>query len=151
MTVLMYSKQPSENDLHQCRTVRGQLYIQIEYVLKIITSQGEASSESAAYCYFLTILLSLFWIPGSVIPKEVKSSSYRLMIAMWLLSMVVLINAYIGIYTAQLALHRREPTVNTLEELASSNKFKMTIDYHSDLAYKSLVSSIIYTRNIHIF
>lgn len=66
------------------------------------------------------------------------------MIAIWLLSMVVLINAYIGTYTAHLALPKREPTVNTFEELASSKKFKMTIDYHSDLAYKSLVSSIVH-------
>ena len=61
------------------------------------------------------------------------------MVALWLLSMVVLVNAYIGTYTANLAVPKLEPTVETLEELAASKKLKMTIELNSDLSYKVLV------------
>ena len=61
------------------------------------------------------------------------------MLALWLLSMVVLINAYIGTYTANMAVTKLEPTVDTLEDLAVSKKFKMTIELNHDLSYKVLV------------
>ena len=77
---------------------------------------------------------------GNVTPQEVKRFLFRLMLALWLLSMVVLINAYIGTYTANMAVPKLEPTVDTLEELAASQKFKMTVELNSDLSYKVLVS-----------
>ena len=64
------------------------------------------------------------------------------MLALWLLSMVVLINAYIGTYTANMAIPKLEPTVDTLEELAASKQFKMTIELNHDLSYKVLVRII---------
>ncbi len=68
-----------------------------------------------------------------------KKFVFRLMLALWLLSMVVLINAYIGTYTANMAVPKLEPTVDTLEELAASKIFKMTIELNHDLSYKVLV------------
>ena len=68
-----------------------------------------------------------------------KKFVFRFMLALWLLSMVVLINAYIGTYTANMAIPNLEPTVDTLEDLAASKKFKMTIELNHDLSYKVLV------------
>jgi len=62
------------------------------------------------------------------------------MVALWLLSMVVLINVYTGIYTANMAVPKLEPTVDTLEDLAASTKFRMTIEMNTDMGYKALVS-----------
>jgi len=56
--------------------------------------------------------------------------------------MVVIINAYIGTYTANMAVTKLEPTVDTLEDLAASKKFKMTIELNHDLSYKVLVRII---------
>jgi len=61
------------------------------------------------------------------------------MVALWLLSMVVLINAYIGTFTARLAVTKLEPTVDTLEDLAASKSLKMTVELNSDIGYKALV------------
>ena len=69
-----------------------------------------------------------------------KRFLYRLMVALWLLSMVVLINVYTGIYTANMAVPKLEPTVDTLEDLAASTKFRMTIEMNTDMGYKALVS-----------
>ena len=63
------------------------------------------------------------------------------MIALWLLMMVVLNNSYSGIYTANMAVPKLEPTVDNLEELAASSKFKMTIELNTDIGFKSLVDN----------
>ena len=70
------------------------------------------------------------------------------MLALWLLSMVVLINAYIGIFTARLAVPKFEPTVNTLEDLAASKTLRMTIELNSDIGLKSLVKFKIFYPKI---
>ena len=72
-----------------------------------------------------------------------KRFLYRLMLALWLLSMVVLINVYAGTYTANMAVPKLEPTVDTLEELAASNKFRMTIEMNTDMGFKALVNRMI--------
>lgn len=71
---------------------------------------------------------------------------FTLMIALWLLSMVVLINVYTGIYTANMAVPKLEPTVDTLEQLAASDKFRMTVDKNTDMGFKALVSLFIVIR-----
>ena len=55
--------------------------------------------------------------------------------------MVVLDNSYSGTYTANLAVPKLEPTVDTLEELAASKRFRMTIDVNTDIGYKALVGA----------
>jgi len=55
--------------------------------------------------------------------------------------MVVLNNSYSGTYTANMAIPKLESTVNTLEELAASNKFRMTIELNTDISFKALVDN----------
>ena len=61
------------------------------------------------------------------------------MIALWLLSMVVLINFYIGTFTAIMAVTKLDPTVDTLEDLAASKTLKMTVELNSDMSHRALV------------
>jgi len=61
------------------------------------------------------------------------------MVALWLLSMVVLINAYIGTFTARLAVVKLEPTIDTLEDLSASKTLTMTIELNSEIGFKSMV------------
>jgi len=63
------------------------------------------------------------------------------MIALWLLMMAVLNNSYSGTYTANMAVPKLEPTVDTLKALAASSKFKMTIELNTDIAFKALVDN----------
>ena len=89
---------------------------------------------------------------GNVTPQEVTRFLFRLMLALWLLSMVVLVNAYIGRYTANLAVPKLEPTVDTLEDLAASKKLKMIVELNSDISFKILVIIIImYIFKIYIY
>ena len=61
------------------------------------------------------------------------------MVALWLLSMVVLINAYIGTFTARLAVVKLEPTIDTLEDLAASKTHRITIELNAEIGFKSMV------------
>jgi len=63
------------------------------------------------------------------------------MVALWLLMMVVLNNSYSGTYTANMAVPKLEPTVDTLEELAASNNFRITIELNTDIGFKTLVDN----------
>jgi len=76
---------------------------------------------------------------GNTTPREFKSFVPRLMVALWLLSMVVLINAYIGTFTARLAVVKLEPTVDTLEDLAASKTHRITIELNAEIGFKALV------------
>ena len=122
-----------------------QLYHRFEYVLTIITSQGEQIWWT---CFQDFDLYTLWNSLGNTTPREFNSFVPRLMLALWLLSMVVLINAYIGIFTARLAVHKFEPTVNTLEDLAASKTLRMTIELNSDIGLKSLVKFQIFYPKI---
>ena len=52
----------------------------------------------------------------------------RILLGAWLLMMIVLVNAYAGVMTALLTVPKMEPiAVNSLEELAASNKLKLTV------------------------
>ncbi len=64
------------------------------------------------------------------------------MVALWLLCMVVLINAYTGTFTARLAVTKLEPTLETFEDLAVSTVLKMTVELNSDIEYKALVMKV---------
>ena len=57
--------------------------------------------------------------------------------------MVVLNNSYTGTYTANMAVPKLESTVDTVEELAASNKFRMTIEMNTDMGFKALVNRMI--------
>lgn len=61
------------------------------------------------------------------------------MIALWLLSMVVLINAYIGTFTARMTVIKLEPTVDTLKDLAVSKTLYMTVERASNMKLKAMV------------
>ena len=76
---------------------------------------------------------------GNTTPREFNRFPLRLMIALWLLSMVVIINAYIGTFIAQLAVTKLERTVDTLEDLAASKTLKMAVERTSDMKMKAMV------------
>lgn len=78
---------------------------------------------------------------GNTTPREFNCFVPRLMLALWLLSMVVLINAYIRTFTARLAVVKFEPTMDTLEELAASKTLRMTIELNAEIAIKSMVET----------
>ena len=54
--------------------------------------------------------------------------AFRILLGSWLLMMIVLVNAYASCLTALMTVIKLEPiVVNSLEELANSNKVKLTI------------------------
>ena len=53
--------------------------------------------------------------------------------------MVVMVNAYSGVLTAMLTIPKLEPTVNTLDELAVSPRFKITKAIHSVMTTQIMV------------
>jgi len=117
------------------------LYRRFEYVLKIITSQGiiinllNSLIRSLYYLFFSMVIYG----KGSTTPQEVHGFTLHVMVSLWLLSMVVLINAYIGTFAARMAVVKLEPTVNTLEDLAASKTLYMTVERASNMKLKAMV------------
>lgn len=67
-------------------------------------------------------------------------SSLRLVTAIWLLSMVVIINAYTGVLTAILSIPKLEKTIETMDELANSTRFKITKEVDNFMTIQLLVN-----------
>jgi len=142
LTLIIYiqNRASEKNSKENQQAILEQLYQRFEYVLTIVSSQGQFFKVILMFSNCVPDLFWFIWTIGNVTPEEVmKKFVFRLMLALWLLSMVVLINAYIGTYTANMAVPKLEPTVDTLEELAASKIFKMTIELNHDLSYKVLV------------
>ncbi len=55
-------------------------------------------------------------------------SSYRILTAIWLLSMVVLINGYSGVLTSYLTIPKLNPIVNTIKEVAERKELRVTVE-----------------------
>ena len=47
-------------------------------------------------------------------------TSFKIIVGIWLLCMVVLVNAYAGVLTSLLTVPKLEPIVNTLQELVEN-------------------------------
>lgn len=48
--------------------------------------------------------------------------------AFWLLPTVVIVNGYASVMAALLAVPKLEPTIDTLDQWVSSNRFKITLE-----------------------
>ena len=68
---------------------------------------------------------------GNTIPYQAKTS-YRILVGLWLLCMVVLVNAYAGVLTALLTVPKLEPIANTLQEAVAQNR-KFTLEPNTTL------------------
>ncbi len=60
-------------------------------------------------------------------------NSYKILVGFWLISMVVLINAYTSVMTALLTVPKLEPIANTLEEAAMQNRL-VTIETNTPMS-----------------
>ena len=63
----------------------------------------------------------------------------RIVMGVWLLAMVVLVNAYAGLLTACMTVPKLKPTVETFKDLVDNHQMKVTIELNSDLSYQFLV------------
>lgn len=66
-------------------------------------------------------------------------TSIRMALAAWLLAMVVIVYAYTGVLTAYLTVSKLEPTVDTIEQLASSNRYRITMERSTLLSKQIMV------------
>ncbi len=62
------------------------------------------------------------------------------MVGLWLLCMVVLVNAYSGVLTSLLTVPKLEPIASTLKEVADSDTLRVTLERASMFAISFLVS-----------
>jgi len=77
---------------------------------------------------------------GYPIPSAAtRFQSVRLVIVLWCLMVLILINYYSSELTSNMTITKLKPIVNSLEELAASDKLKPTIDMNSVLANRILV------------
>jgi len=105
------------------------VYHQFEYVLKIITSKDINSLTFLIKMNILNIITAV--IEGYFIGYQ-SPKSYKILIGFWLISMVVLINAYAGVMTALLTAPKLEPIANTLEEAVMQNRL-VTIETNTPM------------------
>jgi len=63
----------------------------------------------------------------------------RLMLGLWLLMMIVIINAYTGVLTSLMVVPKLKPIPQSLQELAEMKEYKVTIQKNQILADAFLV------------
>lgn len=63
----------------------------------------------------------------------------RILLISWLLSMVVIINAYLGVLTSLLTIPKLESTVDTIDQLATNGKLRVTAEKGGLVANSLLV------------
>ena len=133
LTSTVFVKIQERNDLgddkRYWKSIGKTVYQQFEYVLKIITSQGINSFKFWIKRDILNIITAV--IEGYFVRYQ-SPNSYKILIGFWLISMVVLINAYAGVMTALLTVPKLEPIVNTLEEAAMQNRL-VTIETNTPM------------------
>lgn len=118
----------------------GLIYTQFEYVLTIVTSQGIRPSLIIEASDGLKPINIVACIPGNYI-RYTTGDLVRIAILFWLVPMFVLVYAYTGTLTAFLTAPKLEPIVSTLEELAETQKFHLTVEKNT------LMASIIFVSN----
>ena len=84
-------------------------------------------------CAFLGYRFSL--------PVVVRFVSIRVFLGFWCLMMLILINYYSSNLTSHMTVIKLTPVINSLEELATSKKVKLTIEINSALANRLMVVS----------
>ncbi len=87
-----------------------------------------------SYYYYL-----YFFHIGNVVSYNVRTS-FKILVGIWLLSMVVLIFAYSGVLTSLLSVPKLEPTVNTLEDLVKGGQLRITIEKNVHMSREFLVN-----------
>ena len=75
---------------------------------------------------------------GNAVPYTARNS-FRILIGLWLLSMVVITYAYTGVLTSMLASPKLEPTVDSLDELVKGEKFRLTLEKKTFFSIQALV------------
>ena len=78
------------------------------------------------------------YIIGSYIPQNIRLYK-QIPIALWCLITVVICNAYSGTLPSFLTVLKLKPIINSLEELAASDKYKLTAEINSAFTDKFLV------------
>lgn len=78
------------------------------------------------------------WLLGDYTYYKARLS-LRLSVGIWLLTMIILVNAYTGTLTAFLTVPKLKPTVDTFEELANSQEKTLIIEPNTALSIKIMV------------
>jgi ionotropic glutamate receptor len=68
-------------------------------------------------------------------------TSFKLLTGIWLLSMVVLVNAYSGVLTSLLTVPKLKPIARTLKDVADNKELKVTVEKNGVFDVKLLVVS----------
>jgi len=70
-------------------------------------------------------------------------SSFKILTGIWLLSMVVLINAYSGVLTSLLTTPKLKPIATTLRDVAESKELRVSVEKQSYFSLLLLVHLLI--------
>lgn len=108
----------AESDRHRNKSLIEHLSESVEYVLSIVTAQGNYIACNAWNC---TFLLS----------------------GLWLLAMVVFVNAYTGTLISYLTVPKLNPVINSLEQLVAETDWKLSIEKNSEFSKQILASQLL--------
>jgi len=81
-------------------------------------------------------------IKGSSGTHARTRTSFKILTGIWLLSMVVLINAYSGVLTSLLTATKLNPIAKTMKDIAESKDLRLTTEKNFFLQERFLVSFI---------
>ncbi len=66
-------------------------------------------------------------------------TSFKILVGIWLLCMVVLVLAYTGVLTSLLTVPKLEPIVTTVDELVDDGKLRITLEKNIQMSREFLV------------
>ena len=94
--------------------------------------------------------MNCIFIEGNSV-SYVARTSFKIMVGIWLLCMIVLVNAYSGGLTSLLTVPKLEPIANTLKDVAESNTLRLTVERASIFAinflvFKTKMAKLIFVR-----
>lgn len=113
-------------------------------VVIIFFNQNAITFRQRCTAFYISFI---FKDMGTSIYKRLKKrSTVSVAAAFWCLSAVVICNAYTGTLTSFLTLPKLKPIINSLEELAASNRYKLTAELNSAFTDTFLV----FTVKIHL-
>ena len=122
------------------------MYRQLEYVLTIVASQGSFSNEQVLNHISMHVSQLNFLEQGNTVPYQSRQS-FKILVGIWLLSMVVLIYAYSGVMTSLLTVPKLKPIVQTLEETIQQNRL-VTMERDRTLSRTFMVFIFFKTKNL---
>ena len=126
------------------------------YILNTMTNQGKCifnhlnNNQLSTLFYCNRHLLLFFKLLGVRTTHPIDNFPFRILVASWLLIALVLINSYSSTIISYLTVTKMKPSINTFEDVATSQDVRIVLRQDYIIA-KQILESLHFLNNIFMF